>query len=194
VRRWLICVLMMTALLSGCAGQPRMSKAEELALTVRGAYLEMTQWTGKTSITADYGRRVYQYELAAAGTEAETVLTITAPEEAAGITARLTGTDSVLEYDGLSLETGTLNEDGLTPVSAIPALLEAARSGYITACSLEAEDTLVRVECGDPELPAGSGTVTTLWFDAASGALVRGEIAVDGFRAILCEWTDFVYS
>lgn len=185
---------MMTALLSGCAGQPKMSKAEELALAVRGEYLEMTQWTGKASITADYGRRVYRYELTAAGTEGETVLTVAAPEEVAGITARLMGTDSVLEYDGLSLETGTLNEDGLTPVSAIPALLDAARSGYITACALETENTLLRVECGDPELPAGSGTVTTLWFDAGSGALVRGEITVDGLRVILCEWTDFVYS
>ena len=31
----------------------------------------------------------------------------------------------VLEYDGLAVETGPLNDQGLTPVSAIPALLVA---------------------------------------------------------------------
>jgi len=40
----------------------------------------MTQWSGKAAITADYGRRVYQYELTAGGTREETVLVLTAPE------------------------------------------------------------------------------------------------------------------
>ena len=39
---------------------------------------------------------------------------------------------------------------GLTPASAVPALLEAARSGYITACALEEDGTLLRVDCGSP--------------------------------------------
>ena len=37
----------------------------------------------------------------------------------------------------------------------------------------------------------GTGTETVLWFDAATHALTRGEISVDGFRVILCEFSDF---
>ena len=32
---------------------------------------------------------------------------------------------------------------------------------------------------------------TTLWFDKESGSLRRGEILVDGFRVISCEFLTF---
>lgn len=119
------------------------------------------------------------------------VLTLSAPETVAGLTARLTGEENLLEYDGVAVETGPLDDNGLTPVSSVPALLEAVRSGYITACALEEEGTLLRVDCGDPAGSPGTGTETALWFDASTHALVRGEISVDGFRVILCEFSDF---
>ena len=103
----------------------------------------------------------------------------------------LAGEEGLLEFDGVSVETGPMDENGLTPASAVPALLEAVRSGYITACALEEEGTLLRVDCGDPAGSPGTGTETALWFDASTHALVRGEISVDGFRVILCEFSDF---
>ena len=189
VRKLLLCALMMT-LLTGC-GHAAVSEAEELALIIRGEYLAMDSCAIRAAITADYGQRVYQYEMAAAVNGAETVLTLSAPDTVAGLTARVTGEDSRLEFDGVSVETGPLDGDGLTPVSALPALLEAARSGYITACALEEDGVLLRVDCGSPSAPPGSGTETVLWFDAATHALVKGEISVDGFRAILCEFLEF---
>ena len=192
MRKLVLCVLM-TTLLAGC-GQPGVSEAEELALTIRGEYLAMDRCAVQVSVTADYGQRVYQYELAAAVSGEETVLTLSAPETVAGLTARITGEDSRLEFDGVSVETGPLDAGGLTPVSALPALLEAAKSGYITACALEEEDTLLRVDCGDPAGSPGWGTETVLWFDASTHALVRGEVSVDGFRVVLCEVTQFTPS
>lgn len=190
MRRLLLCVPMMILLLAGC-GPAKTSAGEELALIIRGEYLEETPWRATAAITADYGQRVYQYELEAAWDGEETTLTLTAPETVAGMTARLPGGESLLEYDGMVLETGPLNKDGLTPVSAIPALLEAARSGYITAISLDEEEGTLRMDCGDPEGEPGTGTETSLWFDADSHALVRGEISLDGFRVILCEFSEF---
>lgn len=195
MRRLLLCVpMMILLLLPACAGQAGVSEAEQMALTIRGEYLGMTSCTASAAITADYGQRVYQYELAVAVEGEETVLTLSAPEEVAGITARLVGEDSFLEYDGVSLETGPLNEDGLNPVSAVPALLETAKSAYITACTLEEgeSDSLLRVDCGDPEGQPGAGTEMTLWFDGSTHALVQGEIRVDGFRVIRCEFSDFI--
>ena len=189
MRKLLLCVLMMT-LLTGC-GTAKVSQGEELALTVRGEYLAMEGCTAQACITADYGQRVYEYEMDIAVNGEETVLTLTAPETVAGMTARISGEDSFLEFDGTSVETGPLDDEGLTPVSAPPALLEAARSGYIAACSLEEEGALLRIDCGDPVGEPGQGTETVLWFDAATHALTRGEISVDGFRVILCEFSDF---
>ena len=189
MRKLLLCALMMT-LLTGC-GSGTVSEAEELALAIRGEYLAMDSCALRASVTADYGQRVYQYELAAAVNGEDTVLTLSAPETVAGLTAHITGKDSRLEFDGISVETGPLDGNGLTPVSALPALLEAARGGYIAACALEEDGTLLRVDCGDPAASPGSGTETVLWFDASTHALARGEVSVDGFRAISCEFLEF---
>ena len=190
MRKTLVCVLMTTLFLAGC-GRTGGNGAEELALTVRGEYLSMDSCAARASVTADYGQRVYVYELSAAVNGEETLLTLSAPETVAGLTARIAGEDSFLEFDGLSVETGPLDGEGLTPVSAIPVLLEAAKSGYITACALEGDGALLRVDCGDPAGSPGSGTETALWFDAATHALTKGEISVDGFRVILCEFSEF---
>ena len=190
MRKRLFCVLMTTLLLAGC-GQAGADEAEELALAIRGEYLAMESCAARAAVTADYGQRVYQYEMAVAVNGEETSLTLSAPETVAGLTARLTGEENFLEFDGVSVETGPMDENGLTPVAAVPALLEAARTGYITACALEEEGAVLRVDCGDPEGSPGTGTETVLWFDASTHALTRGEISVDGFRAILCELSDF---
>lgn len=190
MRKVLLCVPMMTLLLSACAvGPAKVSPAEELALAIRGEYLESTAWTAQVEITADYGQRVYQYSLTASSDGEETVLTLTAPETVEGITARLTKQDGVLEYDGLSVETGPLDENGLTPVSALPVLMETARSGYMTACSLE--DRVLRIDCGDPEGTLGEGREVSLWFDADTHALTQSEIRVDGFRVVACDYLSF---
>lgn len=190
MRKCVVCVLMTTLLLAGC-GPAGMSQAEELALEIRVELLEMDSCTARLEITADYGQRVYQYEMAAAVTGEDTALTLSAPETVAGFTARLSGEGSALEFDGLAVDTGPLDGAGLTPVSAFPALLEAARTGYILSCGLEEDTGLLRVDCGDPEGEPGAGTRTALWFDAGTRALTRGEITVDGLRVILCEVLEF---
>ena len=64
MRRLLLCVPMMALLLSACGGG-RGKEADQLALLARGTYLDMAGCTLEASVTADYGRRVYQYELSA---------------------------------------------------------------------------------------------------------------------------------
>ena len=188
-RLWL-CVPMIALLLAGC-GRLEVSEAEQLALAVRGEYLELESCSAALEITADYGQRVYQFEMDAQVQGEDAVLTLTAPETVAGLTARWAGEAGTLEYDGVAVETGSLDPEGLDPVSAFPVLLEAARSGYLTACALEEDGTVLRVDCGDPAGTPGQGTETTLWFDGETGALLRGEIRVDGFRVIGCTCLEF---
>lgn len=192
-RSGVMCVLMMTLLLSACGGAGGTSKPQEQALIIRGEYLESAGCTAKLDVTADYGQRVYTYTVDVSVAGEETVLTVAAPQELAGITARVTGSGSSLEYDGAILETGPLDDEGLTPLSAVPTLLESARSGFIDSCTTQllGEQETLQILCRDPALPVGQGRETTLWFDAQSHALVRGEIALDGCRVILCEFLQF---
>ena len=188
-RLWL-CVPMIALLLAGC-GRLEVSEAEQLALEIRGEYLALESCSAALEITADYGQRVYQFSMDAQVRGENAVLTLTAPETVAGLTARWTGRKGTLEYDGLAVETGDMDPSGLNPVSAFPALLEAARSGYLTACALEEDGAVLRLDCGNPEGMPGQGTETTLWFDRDTHSLLRGEIRVDGFRVIGCTCSDF---
>ena len=194
MRKLLFCVLMMSLLLTACGGEEE-NRAEELALTVRGEYLAAQSCAGTAALTADYGQRICRYEVEFASDEEETVLTLTAPETVAGITARLLAKEgSLLEYDGAILETGELDGEGLTPVSAIPAILERVREGFLDSCVLEEEEgqpARLRLCIRDPEQELGHGVETTLWFDPDSRKLLRGEISRDGFCVIQCEFTSF---
>ena len=57
--------------------------------------------------------------------------TVTAPEQAAGVTARLRDGASTLAFDDIILPAGDLNGAGLTPLTALPYVVEAIRSGYV---------------------------------------------------------------
>ena len=192
MRKTLCCVLMMTLLLTGCSGEG--GKVEEMALQARGEYLAMTYCSGSAKITADYGERVYCYELNFTSDREETVLDLTSPETVSGIRARLSAEKgSLLECDGALLETGTLDEDGLTPVSAVPAILTALQKGYLDQCTLEQQDEteILRLLVRDPEHDLGAGLETVLWLNTEDHALIRAEISRDGVCVIQCEFSSF---
>jgi len=178
-------------LLSACGGKA--NEAEELVQTLRGKYLEMTACTGHMDLTADYGARVYTFGVDFSwARDGETVLTLTAPENVAGTTARIAKGQTVLEYDGVSVETGPLNADGLTPMDVLPALLADIREGYLAECVLEGETARrLHVTCRDPDNDPGQGVESQLWFDPVSLCLLSGEISQDGTTVIQCTFTAF---
>lgn len=181
---------MMLLLLTGCSGgQENENGAEAQAVAIRGEYMAMTSYSLQAQVNADYGQRVYDFTLSVTWDGEETTVAIREPEMLAGVTARITGDEGTLEYEDLSLETGFLDEDGLSPVSALPALMEAARSQYIDRCTLT--DGMLEVHCADPEQKPGTGREVTLWFDTQTHALTAGEISQDGRRVIACEVTEF---
>ena len=185
-------LLFLAALLCGCTGA---DDENELALQLRSDFLSMDGCSGTMEVTADYGQRVYEYTVDFFSTQKEGMtLVITAPEEVAGITAQVASGKTYLEFDGVQLETGPLNEDGLSPLDALPAFVTAMGTGYIaeTGSELLGETETLRICCRDPERPAGQGLETVLWFDKAQKTLLRGELRSDGATVVRCEFSAFI--
>lgn len=194
--RKLGCVLMIfLLLLTGCGGKG-LDEAEQAALDIRARYLSAAGFTATLDITADYGQRVFDCVLALEHTAGEeSVLTVMEPELLSGVTARLKDGESLLEFDGVRLETGALSGTGLSPMDCVPWLLEEIQGGFLSTWGLEdlGERACVRVTTSDPALPLGSGQEASLWFDRESFAWVRGEISVDGAMVLACQVSDFTW-
>lgn len=190
MKKRLLFLPMMLLLLTGCGGgQEGKTGAEALAVAIRGEYMAMTAYSLQAKVNADYGQRVYDFTLSVTSDGEETTVVIREPEMLAGVAARMDGDEGILEYEDLSLETGFLDGESLSPVSALPTLVEAARTQYIDRCTLA--DGVLEVHCADTEEDAGTGREVTLWFDAQTHALTGGEISQDGRRVITCEITEF---
>lgn len=177
--------------LCGCVGE---QADNELALALRSDFLSMDGCSGAMTVTADYGKRVYTYGVEFTSNQKDGMtLTVTTPEEIAGIKAHIAAGETFLEFDGIQLETGPLNPDGLSPLDALPAILTAVQSGYLAETNSEREgerDTL-RLCCRDPEKEPGEGLETVLWFDKEQKTLLRGELRQDGASILQCEFSSF---
>ncbi len=184
--------LLLLCLLCGCTGA---DSNNDLTLELRSDFLSREGCSGVMELTADYGQRVYAYTVEFDGTVKDGMtLVITAPEEVAGITANIREGQTYLEYDGVRLETGPVNEEGLSPLDALPTFLTAMESGYIaeTGSEIMGETEVLRICCRDPETDPGQGLETVLWFDKAQKTLLRGEVRSDGFTVIQCEFSAFI--
>ena len=200
MRKLLAVLLIPLLLLAGCQGQAGARPdggeltAEEEARQVRTEFLAASSCTGTAEVTADYGQRVYEFTLDFSWQrEGDTVLTLTAPEEVAGLTARIAQGQTRLEFDGLSLDTGELTGEGLTPMELVPALMEWVQTGFMAQCVYENlnEVPTLRVQFRDPDMQAGTGTECTAWFTRTDHALLRAELFWNGELALSGDFSNF---
>ena len=184
-------MILLLALLCACGGG---NEDNDLVLSLREDFQNMDAWSGEMELTADYGQRVYAYSVSFTGDREEgTTLTITAPEEAEGITAVAKEGQTWLDYDGVRLETGPLDPQGLSPMDALPALLTELETGTVAEVGTETDGdlSLLRLTLRDPEVTPGTGRETVFWFDKAQKTLLRAELRNDGATVVSCVFSSF---
>lgn len=193
MRKTASCVLMMILLLSGCHAGSAGGTPEDAALVLRTRYQALAGWSAQADVSVCYTDTVYDFTLDAVWRrDGETVLTVTAPELVAGITARIAQGETVLEYDGAGLSLGLLDDSGLTPVSAVTACMEQIETGWMARCAWAGEnEEYLQISFQDPELEPNAGTQFLLTFGREDFALLSAEVSAAGDRVLTARFRNF---
>ena len=144
MRKALLFALMLMLLLTACGGE----KTDPVA-GLQQQYAAVESATMEADITCHYDDEVREYTLLCAYTPERSTVTVLAPENLAGISAAIEGGMLTLSYDDLSLDAGSYSAAAVSPVVALPKLVEAAAWGYPAEQSAEmiGERTCIRLGC-----------------------------------------------
>ena len=186
MRKALIFTLTLMLLLTACGG----GEEENAVTELQQQYAAVESATMEAEIVCHYDDEVRKYTLLCAYSPEKSTVTVLSPENLAGITAQVENGMLTLSYDDISLDAGTYSAAAVSPVVALPKLMEAAAWGYPAEQSEEmlGECTCIRLGCDLSDEP---GTLYTTWFDAQSLLPLRSEIAVDGTLLFEITWSRF---
>ncbi len=183
MRRAIACALMMTLLLLPGCGEREEALKEGFG-TLREAVTQAGSISFHAELTASRADTVESYSLSAAYDGSETTVEVLAPALIAGITATALRGETAVSFQGVELGAGPLDEEGLTPMSAIPVMLDAIASAYVELLWWEGDYLAAR-------LFVGEDAVLTLWLDRQSLLPAAAEVATGGRTVIAMQITDF---
>lgn len=169
-------------LFTACSGKA----SSQSFVDIRAAYL-VSDVTLSADIIADYGDRCYEYGVSYSGDGKSGEVTVLSPEEICGISARIDENRKVsLKCDDAVIDTGVLYGTGITPVEALPLIVNAIREGYVSSVYTENLDGVDYITVEIDETPAGESEkiIYTLWFAAEDDSLHKAEISADGFVSV----------
>ena len=166
--------------LAACGGADAKQSADELS--------HLLEVNDKLSFSAqlqtEYPDRCYDFTVDYEREGGEASVTVVYPEQIAGISARVIGGATELEYDGLRLDVGELDEYGLTPMSALPVLVDTMQNGHLDGW-WEEDGKIVLLLTADDHISA------TVWLEAATVTPMRAELVSDALVVVYCDISDW---
>ena len=186
MRKALLFAPMLMLLLTACGGGEEKDPAAEL----QAQYAAVESAVMEADITCHYEDEVRTYTLLCDYTPAKSTVTVLSPTNLAGISATVADGTLSLSYEDISLDAGGYSAAAISPVAALPKLMTAAASGYVTERSEETlgERPCLRLAC---DLPDDEGTLYTTWYDQQTLLPLRSEISSDGTMVFEIAWTRF---
>ena len=113
-------------------------------------------------------------------------VTVVSPEIIKGVSAHITAGETALEYDGVALDTGALDDFGLSPMSALPLLVDAMRTGYLDSAweeNGELAAVLIPSDGLSVEVHLDKYSKTPLYAEISSAGRVRVTAQISGWNA-----------
>lgn len=183
MKRLRLCLPLLLAcclLLSGCGDNAAETRYEDFAQSLREA--DTLSFTAV--LRAEYEDKTVDFRLRYEQTGDEALVTVLEPELVAGIGVRVTEGGTALEYGDLVLDTGPLDDYGLSPMSAPSLLVRALRTGHLESVWSEGEYSLCQLILDDHLYAVVS-------FEPETMTPVRAELVSDGAVKAVCELTDW---
>lgn len=155
------------------------SAAEQQFLRFSQELSEKDTLSFTADLTASYPDRSAVFRLRYSLEDGIQRVTVLSPASISGISARVEQGKTALEYDGLILDTGDLDDYGLSPMSALPLLVDALCRGHADSFWTEEDAPVVKLLYDDH-------TTAQVWF---SGEMIpqRAELICDGTVTVSCE-------
>ncbi len=179
MKKSLVLIPLLFSLLLGACSNAALTRYQ--AFSEEFSQIEALSFTAE--LTASYPDRRAQFTLRYALEDGVQRVTVLAPDSISGISARVEEGKSALEYDGLILDVGELDDFGLTPMSALPLLTDALRRGHGDA--FWNEDGMDAAE-----LLYDDATRVRVWFDG-EGHPCKAEIQCGETLAVSCQITNW---
>lgn len=179
-RLCLISAVLFCLLLTGCGSGRSEKKFEDFSASMQ----DRSSLSFTARVRAEYDDRTVKFTLAYAGEGDNCTISVIEPEIISGIAMRFEDGKSVLDCKGIFIDTGFLDENGLTPVNALPLIVKALVSGHLDSCGKDGDELIwylipcdgMSVEvhlCGEPLKP------------------VHAELISGGRVRVFCDITDW---
>ena len=186
MRKALLFAPMLMLLLTACGG----GGEKDIAANLQQQYAAVSAATLEADVTCHYEGEERTYTLLCAYTPEKSNITVLSPENLAGISATLEGETLTLSYDDISLDAGSYSAASISPVAALPKLMAAAATGYLTE---QSEETVSDRPCLRLafDLSEDEETLYTTWFDQETLLPLQSEISADGAVVFEVSWKRF---
>ena len=116
----------LSLLLTGCGSGS--AKKEFEAFQAELSARESLEFS--SALTAIYEDKNVDFTLAYEKDGDSCLVTVLEPKMVEGIRARISGGGTAVEYEGIMLDTGRLDDYGLSPMTALPMLVEAMTTAH----------------------------------------------------------------
>ena len=185
MRKALLFAPMLMLLLTACGGEEKDPAAE-----LQAQYANLAGAVMEAEVSCHYADEDRAYTLLCDYAPERSTVTVLSPANLAGISATVENGTLTLSYEDVSLDAGGYSAAAISPVAALPKLMQAAASGYVTEKSEETvgERPCLRLAC---DLPDDEGSVYTTWFDQETLLPLRSEISAEGTVVFEVAWTRF---
>ncbi len=174
-------VLIFCLLLSSCGSRAQAERFEQFS----GELAAGTSLSFRSQLRCEYEDRSVEFTLNYSETPEGAQVSVIKPDIISGVTGHVKPGSSALEYGEIVIDTGDLDKFGLSPMTALPALAQAMKTGHIE--SYWEEDSFFVYE-----LSYNEHLTVRVWFNALNMIPEKAEIISEGQVKVFCQienWT-----